>query len=145
MVLLAVLALAVGWTDRKMVTATTVAAVVETDVAATEVVVVVEEATEAIEVTETAVVAGVVTDETVAETAAETAAGTTDETSDETTGGTTGGTIEGTTGGTDRTAAVPGAGMIDAMTVIVVSGVRNDVKSREQFVNLQKRSPLCQS
>ena len=57
------------------------------------------------------------TDETVAETAAETAAGTTDETSDETTGGTTGGTIEGTTGGTDRTAAVPGAGMIDAMTV----------------------------
>lgn len=41
-----------------MVTATTVAAVVETDVAATEVVVVVEEATEAIEVTETAVVAG---------------------------------------------------------------------------------------
>lgn len=95
--------------------------------------------------TETAVVAGVVTDETVAETAAETAAGTTDETSDETTGGTTGGTIEGTTGGTDRTAAVPGAGMIDAMTVIVVSGVRNDVKSREQFVNLQKRSPLCQS
>ena len=42
-----------------MVTATTVAAVVETDVAATEVVVVVEEeATEAIEVTETAVVVG---------------------------------------------------------------------------------------
>lgn len=85
------------------------------------------------------------TDETVAETAAETAAGTTDETSDETTGGTTGGTIEGTTGGTDRTAAVPGAGMIDAMTVIVASGARNDAKSREQFVNLQKRSPLCQS
>jgi hypothetical protein len=58
-----------------------------------------------------------VTDETVAETAAETAAGTTDETSDETTGGTTGGTIEGTTGGTDRTAAGPGAGMRDEMSV----------------------------
>jgi len=69
-----------------------------------------------------------VTDETVAETAAETAAGTTDETSDETTGGTTGGTIEGTTGGTDRTAAVPGAGMIDAMTVAQMGSIENHRK-----------------
>jgi hypothetical protein len=77
-----------------------------------------------------------VTDETVAETAAETAAGTTDETSDETTGGTTGGTIEGTTGGTDRTAAVPGAGMIDAMTVAQMGRQKTIENHRKPWARL---------
>ena len=60
----------------------------------------------------------------------------TGETTGETTGGMTGGTIEGTTAGTDLTAAVPGAGMIDAMTVAQMGRQKTRENHRKPWAHL---------
>jgi len=143
---LAALALVVGWIDNETVTATTAAGVeiegavtVVVTVAATVVVIVVVTVVVIVVVTEvtteTAVVVGVVTDETAAETVVERVAATIGETTE----GMTEGTTDATTDEIARIAAVPDVGMTDEMTVIAVIAGRSDV-----FVNLQKRSLLCQ-